>query len=311
MPPVSRATAGRARLRRRTPALIALAVFGLPPTAVAEEVALAAQVADAVSGLRADLEEMRFVMGAPVAASARWQVSDAAPRHALATAETSFAKVHRLAFEVAGEPLAAPPAPGAAPSAAVLATVAGAREHLRGLMVRVGVEPVAPSGRSAPSATWADALVEMVEANRQLNAMLVHEYRPAEIYDVVVESIRLVAGIADASYPRLPRLAVGKTSTDVYQRLLDCFQLARQLEAQRDMTTLGLNLRRERRRENVPSSEAYDLSRLLLADIAGMGRGLASAPNAAPPYQRPRYIYSAHVHRLADVLAEMLTTLGQ
>lgn len=294
----------------RTPALIALVFCCLPPAAVAEEVALAAQVVDAVSGLRADLERMRFLMGAPAAASARWQVSDAAPRHALATAQTSFAKVHRLAFEVAGEPLAAPPAPGATPSAAVLATVAGAHEHLRGLMARVGVEPAAPE-RRARSATWADALVEMVEANRQLNAMLVHEYRPAEIYDVVVESIRHVAGIADAPYPRLPRLAVGKTSTDVYQRLLDCFQLVRQVEAQRDMTTLGLNLRRERRRENVPSSEAYDLSRLLLADIAGMGRSLESAPNAAPPYPRPHYIYSAHVHRLADVLAEMLTTLGQ
>ena len=292
---------------RRALALVALALCSAP-AALAQEVA-PAQVADVVAALRADLEAMRFVMGAPVAAPARWQVTAAAPRHALYTAETSFAKVNRLAFEVAGQPLAAMPAPAAPPSAAVLATVASAHERLRGLLVRVGVEPATPE-RSARNATWADALAEMVEANRQLNAMLVHEYRPAEIYDVVVESMRHVAGIADAPYPRLPRLAVGKTTTDVYKSLLECFRLARQAEARRDMDTLGLNLRRERRRQNVPASEAYDLSRLLLADIVGLDQAQAT-PKAVPPYDRPHYIYSAHVHRLADGLARMLETLGQ
>ena len=290
----------------RALALVALALCSAP-AALAQEVA-PAQVADVVAALRADLEAMRFVMGAPVAAPARWQVTAAAPRHALYTAETSFAKVNRLAFEVAGQPLAAMPAPAAPPSAAVLATVASAHERLRGLLARVGVEPATPS--AVRNATWADALAEMVEANRQLNAMLVHEYRPAEIYDVVVESMRHVAGIADAPYPPLPRLAVGKTTTDVYKRLLDCFRLARQVEARRDIDTLGLNLRRERRRQNVPASEAYDLSRLLLADIVGLDQAQAT-PKAAPPYDRPHYIYSAHVHRLADVLAGMLETLSQ
>lgn len=304
-------TKHRRGIPRWTPALLAVAVC-LPPAAFAQQAparATPAQVAGAVSALRADLESMRFVMGAPVAAAAaRWRVTEAAPRHALATAETSFAKVNRLAFEVTGEPLTAPPAPAATPSATVLATVAAAHDRLRALLARVGVAPAAPA-RLPGNATWADALVEMVEANRQLNAMLVHEYRPAEIYDVVIESIRHAAGVADAAYPRLPRLAVGKTPTDVYRRLLDCYQLTRQAEARQDMRTLGLNQRRERRREGVPSSEAYDLSRLLLADIVGMGQNLQSTPKAAPPYPRPHYIYSAHVHRLTDILAGMLATL--
>ena len=304
-------TKWRQCIRRGCGRALALAALALcSPAALAQEVVAPAQVADVVAALRADLESMRFVMGAPVAAPARWQVTAAAPRHALYTAETSFAKVNRLAFEVAGQPLATVPAPAAPPSAAVLATVASAHERLRGLLARVGVEPAA-SERGVGNATWADALAEMVEANRQLNAMLVHEYRPAEIYDVVVESMRHVAGIADAPYPRLPRLAVGKTTTDVYKSLLECFRLTRQAEARRDMDTLGLNLRRERRRQNVPASEAYDLSRLLLADIVGLGQSARATPKAAPPYDRPHYIYSAHVHRLADVLAGMLETLGQ
>ena len=298
---------------RRTPALVALAVC-LPPmafaqTAFAQEATPArvtpAQVVRAVSAMRADLEGMRFVMGAPVATPSRWQVTDAAPRHALSTAKTSFAKVNRLAFEVAGEPLAQMPASAATPAAEVLATVAAAHGGLRTLMARVGVEPSTPP-RPARDATWADALVEIVEANRQLNEMLVREFRPEEIYDVIIALLGHVAGVADAAYPPLPQLVVGKTPTDVYQRLLDCYELTHQAEAGRDMRALALNLRRERRREGVPSSEAYDLSRLLLADIVGMDE---STPTVEPPYPRPYYIYSAHVHRLTDILADMLATL--
>ena len=320
MPPLAKTQAPGGKTRRcaarRTPALVALAVC-LPPTAFAQtafaQEATAArvtpgQVVRAVSAMRADLDGMRFVMGAPVATPSRWQVTEAAPRHALSTAKTSFAKVNRLAFEVAGEPLAEMPASAETPAAEVLATVAAAHGGLRALMARVGVEPSAPA-RPGRDATWADALVELVEANRQLNAMLVHEFRPAEIYDVIIALLHQVAGVADAAYPRLPPLVVGKTPTDVYRGLLDCYQLTRQAEAGRDMRVLGLNQRREHRREGVPSSEAYDLSRLLLADIVAMGESLQSAPKAEPPYPRPHYIYSAHVHRLTDILAGMLATL--
>ena len=290
-------------------------------TAVAQETADAAQVADAarvadtVARLRADIDGMRFVMGAPEVASARWQVTEATPRHVLYTAQTLFSKVSRLAHEVAGEALLEAPPPTAITPAAVLEMVSAAHDRLLSLMARVGVEPARSAGETATwadaqAATWADALVELVDANRQLNAMLVHEYRPAEIYDLVVESIAHVAGIADAPVPRLPRFTVGKTPTDVYKRLLDCYQLTRQAEALRDMHTLGLNLRRERRRADVPPSEAYDLARLLLADIAGMAR-LQSAPKAPASLPRPTYLYSAHVYRLTDVLAGMLETLDQ
>lgn len=277
-------------------------------TAFAQETADAAQVADTVARLRADIDGMRFVMGAPEVASARWQVTEAAPRHVLYTAQTLFSKVSRLAHEVAGEALLEAPPPTAITPAAVLGMVSAAHDRLLSLMARVGVEPARSA--DAQTATWADALVELVDANRQLNAMLVHEYRPAEIYDLVVESIAHVAGIADAPVPRLPRFTVGKTPTDVYKRLLDCYQLTRQAEALRDMPTLGLNLRRERRRADVPPSEAYDLARLLLADIAGMAR-LQSAPKAPASFPRPTYLYSAHVYRLTDVLAGMLETLDQ
>lgn len=295
------------RVVQRTVAVAVLACW--PLSAFAQETVDAARVTNAVAHLRADIDGMRFVMGASVVAPARWEVSQAAPRHALYTAQTLFAKVSRLAHEVAGEPLLEPPASSAVTPAAVLAMVASTHERLRILLAHVGVEP-ARSASESTYATWADALVGMVDANQQLNALLVHEYRLAEIYDLVVESIAHVAGIANAPVPRLPRLVVGKTPTDVYQRLLDCYQLTRQTEALRDMRTLRLNLRRERRRADVPPSEAYDLMRLLLADIAGIAQGLQAPPKAVP-FSRPDYIYSAHVYRLADVLAKMLETLGQ
>lgn len=287
----------------------AVLLLYLAPVASAEEATDAAQVANAVVRLRADIDGMRFVMGAPVVAAARWEIAEAAPRHVLYTAQTLFSKVSRLAHEVAGEPLREIPTPSATTPAAVLAVVAAAHRNLRSLLARVGVEQALFAGKSA-NANWADALVELVDANRQINAMLVHEHRPVELYDLVVESIAHVAGIADAPLPRLPQLVGGKTPTDVYKRLLDCYRLTRQAEALRDMRPLGLNLRRERRRTDVPLSEAHDLARLLLADLAGMASRVEAAP-PAPLYSRPSYVYSAHVYRLTDVLAGMLQTLGQ
>lgn len=288
-------------------ALVAALLSGLAPAAFGQETPSPAQVAAAVARLRADVDSMRLVMGAPVAAAARWEVSQAAPRHALSTAQTLFTKVSRLLNEVAGDPPAAPPTPADVDSAAALEVVVAAHRRLLDLMRRVGVQP-APAPSPPANATLADALVAMVDANRQLNAMLVYEYRPADLYAVVVELIQHAAGIARAPYPPLPRLRPGATPTAVYRSLLDCYELTRQAEAQRNIRTLGLNFRRERRREDVPPSEAYDLSRLLLADLAGMARRLQAEPNPAPEYPRPAFVYAAHIHRLAGVLADLLRT---
>ena len=289
-------------------ALLMAVLAGSTP-AFAQEAPGPAEITAAVARLRADVEKMRFVMGAPVAA-ADWEVTQAAPRHVLSTAQTLFARVGRLANEVAGDPLVVPQTPAEINSAAALEVVMAAHGHLLDLMRRVGVQP-APAASAPANATLADALVAMVDANRQLNAMLVYEYLHADLFGVVLESVRYASGIADAPIPPLPRLQPGVTPTAVYQSLLDCYELTRQAKARRNMRALGLNLRRERRREDVPPSEAYDLSRLLLADIAGMARRFEAQPNPEPVIARPAFVYSAHTHRLVRVLADLLRTTGQ
>lgn len=290
-------------------ALLAAPVAGQQPPAPAPAAPApaAAEMAQIVARIRADLEAFRFVSGGRPAQSAPWRVGAAAPRHAFYTAQTLFRKVSRLASEVIGTELKAPPAssPGVVTVDAALNVARSAHEVLLGLLGRVGVKPV-PIPQLPVGPTVADTLVEMVAVNRQLNAMLVHEYRPAEIYELVERAVRHLAALTGESYPQAPRLVGNFTVTGVYRKLLDCYELAREAEAARDLVTLGLDLRAERRRERLEPSDAHDLAQLLLADIAFMSAG---ASGDALPYQRPSYIHPAHVHRLASVLETQLASL--
>ena len=260
-----------------------------------------AELAQTVAVIRADIDQLRFVMGAPVVAPAPWSVNSADARHVFYTSQTLFRKVIRLANEVAAEPMIEPPGRVGSQGAveAAVNVLAMARQRLLTLMKHIGVQPATSTPRGTPQ--LADTLVQMVEVSRQLNAMLVYEYRRMDTYELVRQAIRHVG----EPYPPLPPLVGGVTPTGVYQKLLDCYQLVWLAERRRDMRPLGLNLRRERRRLDVEPSDVYDLAQLLLADIAHMVAS-QSPETQEPPYRHPPYIYSTHVFRLASVLEMQL-----
>lgn len=266
-----------------------------------------AELAHLVARARADIEAFRFASGGRLAQSAPWAVGTASPRHAFHTGQTLFRKVSRLTHEVIGTEMTAPPAvpAGVVTVDAAVDLVRSAHDMLLRLLDRVGVEPT-PVPPPPPGQGMARTLAEMVAANRQLNAMLVHEYRPAEIRGLVEQAVRHLAALTGEGYPDAPRPAGGLNVTSVYRKLLDCYGLVHEAGAARDIATLGLDLRAERRREGLESSDAYDLAQLLLADIAFMSGG-ASAP--APPYRSSSYVHSAHVYRMASVLETQLGSL--
>ena len=272
----------------------------------------ARQISAATAQLRADVDELRYVMGAPVTAPANWAIINAGERHTHYTAQTLLAKVNRLTQELAAESQPNPPAgPDDIPVA-----LAQAQAALRDLMRQVGVEPAQAQAPPA-NATYANALVAMMETSRQLNAMLVHEYRPAEIYDLIEQAIRHVGPATSGAYPALPPLTGIASPTDVYKKLLDCYELVLQAGAKRNMPVLRLTFRRERRRSAVEVSDVYDFARLLLADIGGVlnrqpnGPESRASPSPSIPYRRPPYIYSTHVHRLANVLESLLLPIAR
>ena len=283
--------------------LLGCVLFAMPVTA---QDARVADVAQALATMRADIEKLRFVMGAPVVAPAPWLVNSADARHLFHTGQTLFRKTSRLVNELAGVPMSDPPdhdgAEGA--MAAALNVLDLAHAELRSLLEDVGAEP---SSTPAPVANRgvADTLARMVETSRQLNVMLTHKYRPEETYGLVREAVRRLG----EPFPPLSRLVGGLTPADIYQKLLDCYELVWQAERMRDMRTLALDVRRERRRVDVGASDVYDLAQLLLADIVHMAGRPDDAP--APPYPPPPYVYSAHVHRLAGVLEEQLSEIAR
>lgn len=277
----------------------------------------ARQISAATAQLRADINELRYVMGAPVTVPANWAIVNAGERHTHYTAQTLLAKVNRLTQELTAESRPNPPAAGPDGDAAnIPVALAQAQAVLRDLMRQVGVEP-APAQAPPTNATYTNALVAMMETSRQLNAMLVHEYRPADIYDLIEQAIRHVGPATSGAYPALPPLTGIASPTDVYKKLLDCHELVLQVGAKRDLPVLRLASRRERRRSAVEVSDVYDFARLLLADIGGVlsrqpnGPESRASPSSSIPYRRPPYIYSTHVHRLANVLESLLLPIAR
>lgn len=252
--------------------------------------------------LRAGVEALRSAKGDAVVEKAPWPVADAAPRHLRGAAQTLLLKANRLALETARLPAVEPPQ-----DAAALASLEGAQGQLVEVMRVLGVEaPNAPLAGAAPP--LADILVQMLQASRQLSAMLLEDLNAEDVYDLVDMALVRLGAVAGGGFPPL---VPGAAPADLQQRLLDCLELVQQAAARRNMPALGLDLAAARSRRDLDLADLYDLAALLLADVGQLAPQQGSQALPPSPYPRPAPAFPSHVHRLAGALAIRLRALAE
>ena len=286
----------------------------------------APDVHQAVAQFQLDLEMWRWVTGSSAPAASPWAVSEAAPRHLLWQAQVMFRKASELAQEVAGpRTLQLPPGswrraqPRPAPLdrdielADVLRVVLDARERIRATIELQNIRMM--EGRQPPrdpAATASDVLVRIVQANRQLHLLQHREVPPRDVYNRVMAAVNRAGDLLGGGYPPAAPLAAGQRPDDVYRRLVTCMGLLQEAAAAHRIQTLGLNLQRERARQDVSDADVYHLATTLLADLEYVAQVLRPETTRPPrgEYPMPGFVFPAHIHQLAGVLEAQLRTLG-
>ena len=280
----------------------------------------------AVMRVHLDLEMLRWVFGDPRVAAVPWEVSAVAPRHLLRQAHAMYRKAHQLAEEIAGTKIlplpqgtwrrARPrpvPRDRALRLADVLQVVVDAQHHIRAAIALQNIKMAgAPPPERDAAKTAADVLVQIVQANRQLNILLHREVSTRELHNVVRAAVGRAGDLLGGHYPPLPPRLAGQRPDDVYRSLVRCLGLLQPAASQRQIRPLGLDLDRELVRQDVSHADVYHLATTLLSDLEYMTVRLESEATTPPrgEYPEPRFVFPSHVQQIASVLEQQLRVLA-
>ena len=263
--------------------------------------------------VRQELELIRLEMGKPGDVEEHITVANAAPRDVFFQALTLFRKANRLCYEQTREDTTEPPAPdGRIGPEHVCEVVNAALGRLRRVKQKLGIEENAKAPERSPATTPTDVFRSIVPASRQLNLLLDRQFAPSEVYQQVTLAIsyasRLLALFPGATrIPPTPPFERRKRPADVYDRLIDCFELFRGIDEQLNITMVEVRRAVEDTGKIAPG-DVYDIATLLLSELAFIH---AQSPGAAAPVKSfyPGRKLPSHVYQRAGMLQTQLREL--
>jgi hypothetical protein len=292
----------------------ALAAF-LGPFAVCESqpidnaatYTLANQLAD-------EIELVRERMGRPYDDSPRLPVSEVSEIELYYHAQSLLRKANQLAQELAG---AAPRPPGPVPSGTIApedvhGVLEDSLEQVRLAAQAIGItERIEPAVRG-PAISATGVFLVVIDINRQLNLMLRVPIGNIEVFEELSTAVTYAASMLSmhqgaVQVPPAPTFDGYKRPADVYRLLTECMDAVIRVAPKAGVHVLGLSARR-----NVPDDiepgHAYDIARLLVADLAALSAAL-NAPSVRAPLPTPKHIFPTEVYAQAGILLAQLEEL--
>ncbi|MDH3582605.1 MAG: hypothetical protein OER86_00125 [Phycisphaerae bacterium] len=260
-----------------------------------------------------ELKLIRTEMGRPGASRPLISVSGAAPREVYYQALTLFAKADRLALELTRERGQRPKPPeGKLTPVHVYAAVKAALDQVQRCKKELGIREQAASPARDATKTPTDVFRAIIEANRQLNALLDRRFAPADVYQQVTVAISYTANLL-ATFPgatRIPEAPVmerGKEPADVHRRLVGCFERVRRIAARSGVTVLKLGTNTDGQARVAPA-DVYDIATLLVSELAHLHARRATGKEPIEPYY-PGRKFPSHVYQRAGILEAQLIDL--
>lgn len=282
----------------------------------------------AVLGLQYELAALRYVSGRSSAGdSVDLRVDAAEPRHVFYQAQVLFRKANQLGEEFAdrrtlpleevnadwrrSSPRPMPEGREIAP-ADVLQVITDVRDRIKAVLLLLNVniaiqDPPERDGSKEPK----DVLAQILKANRDINLLLHREFRMRDVYEQVLLAINYAADLG-AGYPSREKLAERKQPIDIYQRLLDCLSLLREVGESLDVSVIDLRAVGNIAADDVTAADTFVLTTILISDLAHMAQH-TNAEHTTPPrgeYRRPRYLLPSDVFDLVGVLEAQLAALA-
>jgi hypothetical protein len=253
-------------------------------------------------------------MGRPYDDSPRLPVSNVSIVEVYFQAQTLLRKSNQLARELAGANALTPrdALDGEIRAADIYELVTVALEQVWLVRAELGItEPVVPQQRDtdiSPTGVFST----IIDSNRQLNLLLSDTIKSADVYEAVSLAESYSAAMLATRAPSV-RIAPApfegaKRPADVYERLLECVDIASRLAAKHGVSVVSLSTRR-----NVPDDiepgHVYDLANIVVADLVVLARRLEAAPARAERGPTPKHIFPSHVYQRASTLKLQLEAL--
>jgi len=154
--------------------------------------------------------------------------------------------------------------------------------------------------------------IAIVDANREVNGLLDQQFSPGDVFQQVTVAVANTARLLDSpgeisTPPDVPEFERRKRPTDVYRRLLDCFEKVCRVGEISKVPMLRIELAEEQIEKAEPS-DVYDIASLLVSELTYLRRRL---PVSAPPRRTysPGRKLPSHVYQRAGILQTQLGAL--
>jgi hypothetical protein len=290
---------------------VAAAAAAQPPSAETPEGVAA--LSTRLSTVSTELESIRREMGQPEFSQSEINRLTATPRTIFAQALVMFRKADRLSFELARQRAPVPPLPREQieinhSSAIVEATL----ERINAVKSALGITEATTETTSVRTNSLAELLLTVAQASGQLNLLLERRFSSSDVFEQVTVAVSYAARLLQQfptaeQIPAAPTFERFKRPSDVYLRLVNCFELLDEITKVSGSSTLGLQSH-SGNAANVTSGVVYDLASLLVSELAHLDSRVASDKPSIGSYYPGRKMPS-HTYQRDGLLEAQLTQL--
>ena len=261
--------------------------------------------------VHSELEAIRYHMGRPENLQPEVRVDGAGPRDVYFQARTLSVRANRLSFDLTRERALIEEVPiGDVTTGEVYYLIDEALNQLVRIKESLGVRDVAARPERDSSKTADDVFRSIVQANRQLNLLLDQPFSPSDVYQQVTTAVGYAAVLLRSfpgatRVPAAPAFEPGKQPSDVYRRLIACYERLQQISELSGYGVITLELRGDLAERATPS-DAYDVASLLVSDLAFLRSELKGAELPPAAYYPGRKFPSDVFQRVGVLEAQLI-----
>jgi hypothetical protein len=288
--------------------------------AASPEATLPADVLARVQWFHEELEAIRLEMGKPKDRRVTRLATDALPHEVYFQAITLFIKADRLALELTGSTglRPQPVSPSAIRPYHTWTLVTAALDRLVTIKTELGIQETVPENAHPASTKPTEVARAIVQANRQLNAMLQRRFSSSDVFQQISWGIQYAKALL-AQFPAAtpsatsPPFERGKQPGEVFLRLVQCFKQVEDIARLSGTAVLHLDAKAAKHAMNdfdIQPSDVYDLATLLVSDLTYLYGKLQDVP-PIPSVPFPGRKFPSHVYQQAGILLDHLRVLEQ
>lgn len=258
-----------------------------------------ADVLARVQLLSAEVGEIRRVLGKPERKQRVMTVRGAAPREVYFGAQSLFRKSNDLAYEVTGGFKRLPREQAAAIRPMhVWQLINAALERIGQVKRYLNITTQLSEQVQSASTTPTDVYNAILLANQQVDRLLYRQLAPSDVYEQVTMAVLYTSDLltqmkVSPAIPKAPPLLNEKRPSDVFQRLLVCYQILQNVAKQSDVKMLTIHVDKQQLMSVLPS-HVYDLVKIIVSEVRYMDALLPSYKKktvAYPGYKTPSQVY--------------------